>query len=87
MSVERTGGREVYEATWWDGDLEREATVAADGTLLELEVEVREADVPEPVALRYAWADNPVVNLYSSAWLPVTPFRSDDWPGVTTDQR
>lgn len=39
--------------------------------------------VPSPVAVRYAWAFNPVVNLYDSAWLPVTPFRTDDWPGVT----
>jgi sialate O-acetylesterase len=35
------------------------------------------------VAVRYAWADNPVCNLYNSAGLPVTPFRTDDWPGVT----
>lgn len=39
--------------------------------------------VAAPVAVRYAWAFNPVVNLYDSAWLPVTPFRSDDWPGLT----
>lgn len=36
--------------------------------------------VPEPVAVRYAWADNPVCNLYTTAGLPVTPFRTDDWP-------
>ena len=35
------------------------------------------------MAVRYAWADNPVCNLYSDAGLPVTPFRTDDWPGVT----
>jgi sialate O-acetylesterase len=39
--------------------------------------------VPQPVAVRYAWADNPVCNLYSKAGLPVCPFRSDDWPGIT----
>ncbi len=43
--------------------------------------------VAEPVAVRYAWADNPVCNLYSSEGLPVTPFRTDDWPGVTADSR
>ena len=37
----------------------------------------------EPVAVRYAWADNPVCNLYSAEGLPLTPFRTDDWPGVT----
>jgi sialate O-acetylesterase len=46
-------------------------------------VAVHSQAVKEPVAVRYAWADNPVCNLYSTAGLPVTPFRSDDWPGVT----
>jgi len=36
--------------------------------------------VAEPVAVRYAWAMNPVANLYDRNGLPVTPFRTDDWP-------
>lgn len=36
--------------------------------------------VPEPVAVRYAWADNPEVNLVNAAGLPAGPFRTDDWP-------
>lgn len=51
------------------------------------EVEVRSDVVPEPVAVRYAWADNPVCNLYDSVKLPVTPFRTDDWPGITANAR
>lgn len=51
------------------------------------QVEVACEAVPEPVAVRYAWADNPVVNLYSSSGLPVTPFRTDDWPGVTANNK
>lgn len=43
--------------------------------------------VPHPVAVRYAWADNPVCNLYNKAGLPASPFRTDDWPGVTVDKR
>ena len=39
--------------------------------------------VPEPVAVRYAWAVNPVANLFSREGLPVVPFRTDDWPMVT----
>ena len=39
--------------------------------------------VPRPVAVRYAWADNPAVNLYNSDNLPASPFRTDDWPGLT----
>lgn len=46
-------------------------------------VEVWADGVSEPVAVRYAWADNPVCNLYSAEGLPATPFRTDDWPGVT----
>lgn len=43
-------------------------------------VEVWSAEVAEPVAVRYAWAMNPVANLYDRNGLPVTPFRTDDWP-------
>ena len=44
-------------------------------------IEVWSDKVAEPAAVRYAWADNPVCNLYSDEGLPVTPFRTDDWPG------
>lgn len=47
------------------------------------EVEVWSDAVETPVAVRYAWAHNPVCNLYDSTGLPVTPFRTDDWPGLT----
>ena len=46
-------------------------------------VVVASADVKEPVAVRYAWHDCPVCNLYNKAGLPASPFRTDDWPGVT----
>ena len=46
-------------------------------------VRVWSDQVAEPVAVRYAWADNPVCNLQSREGLLVTPFRTDDWPGVT----
>lgn len=37
-------------------------------------------DIAHPVALRYAWADNPDrANVYSSASLPLAPFRTDRW--------
>jgi sialate O-acetylesterase len=48
-------------------------------------IEVWSDKVSDPMAVRYAWADNPVCNLYSNAGLPVTPFRTDDWPGVTVN--
>jgi sialate O-acetylesterase len=49
-------------------------------------VEVWSEEVSEPESVRYAWADNPVCNLYSREGLPLTPFRTDDWPGVTIDK-
>ena len=36
-------------------------------------------EVPYPVAVRYAWADNPECNLKTQSGLPVGPFRTDDW--------
>lgn len=43
--------------------------------------------VAQPVAVRYAWADNPIVNLYTTQDLPLTPFRTDDWLGLTSGER
>ena len=40
---------------------------------------VSSKQVKEPVAVRYAWANNPDVNLVNSAGLPASPFRTDDW--------
>ncbi|HKO80116.1 MAG TPA: sialate O-acetylesterase, partial [Chitinophagaceae bacterium] len=43
--------------------------------------------IPEPVAVRYGWADNPDdVNLYNKEGLPASPFRTDQWKGITADQ-
>jgi sialate O-acetylesterase len=50
-------------------------------------VEVWADQVPDPVAVRYAWADNPMCNLENREGLPVTPFRTDDWPGVTINNQ
>ncbi len=36
-------------------------------------------DVAQPVAVRYAWTNAPVANLFGDNGLPVVPFRSDDW--------
>jgi sialate O-acetylesterase len=40
---------------------------------------VESPDVPEPVAVRYAWTNAPTANLFSDDGLPVIPFRSDNW--------
>jgi sialate O-acetylesterase len=46
-------------------------------------IEVTAPGITKPVAVRYAWSDNPVCNLYSKEGLPVTPFRTDDFPMIT----
>lgn len=42
-------------------------------------VVVSAAGVAEPVAVRYAWGDHPLCNLYNRDDLPMAPFRSDTW--------
>jgi len=46
-------------------------------------VEVTCGAVAAPVAVRYAWANNPIANVESKDGLPLVPFRTDDWPQVT----
>ena len=46
-------------------------------------LEVSAKGVAKPIAVRYAWADNPVCNLLTTDGLPVTPFRSDDFEMLT----
>ena len=36
--------------------------------------------VPNPVAVRYGWADYPTGNLWNKAGLPASPFRTDSFP-------
>lgn len=56
------------------------ATLTKDGR-----VEVSAESVEKPVSVRYGWANNPIVNLYDKSDLPLTPFRTDDWPGMTVN--
>jgi sialate O-acetylesterase len=47
------------------------------------QIEVSSPQVPQPVAVRYAWSDNPICNVFSAEGLPVTPFRTDNFPMIT----
>ena len=60
---------------WAEARIEGDSVVVSSPTVL------------KPVAVRYGWADNPIVNLYNGAGLPASPFRTDDWPGVTAARR
>lgn len=51
-------------------------------------VEVWSANIPRPVAVRYAFNSNPKhPNLVNDANLPTAPFRTDDWPDPTSGRR
>lgn len=69
------------------GDVLRGFAIAGEDRLFKFaKAEIRGAQVkvwhPEistPVAVRYAWGDNPDCNFGNAAKLPASPFRSDTW--------
>lgn len=48
---------------------------------------VSSPDVSKPVAVRFGWANYPVVNLWNKDGLPATPFRTDDFPMITAGKK
>jgi len=50
------------------------------------DVFVSSSKVPNPVAVRYGWADDPDISLYNSAGLPAPPFRTDDWGPLSKER-
>jgi sialate O-acetylesterase len=58
----------------------------AEGVIKGNKVILSSAQVTNPVAVRYAWADNPVCNLYNGAGLPASPFRTDNWRDSTANK-
>jgi len=61
--------------------------VRARAVIMGDEVVVCSDEVSNPVAVRYAWANNPDCNLYNREGLPASPFRTDDWPGITAGNK
>ena len=73
-----------------DGELKGFSIAGADqkfvwakATIQGDKVIVSSSKVPKPVAVRYGWADYPVVNLWNKDGLPASPFRTDNFPMVT----
>ncbi len=60
--------------------------VWADARIEGETVVVSHPRIHQPMAVRYAWAANPIGNLYNQAGLPASPFRTDSWPGITEQQ-
>jgi sialate O-acetylesterase len=52
---------------------------AADAEITKDKVTVYSARVKSPMAVRYAWSDNPDCNLINREGLPAAPFRTDSW--------
>ncbi len=50
-------------------------------------VVVSSSEVAKPVAVRYGWANCPVVNLWNKDGLPASPFRTDDFPMITAGKK
>ncbi|MCS4434498.1 sialate O-acetylesterase [Aquiflexum gelatinilyticum] len=72
-SLKLTSGTEVlgFILKGEDGNFE-----SAKGSIIgPNQVEVYSAAIKNPTEIRYAWADNPEVNLYNSLDLPAVPFR------------
>lgn len=51
------------------------------------DVIVRSDAVPKPVAVRYAWSDNPRATLFNGDGLPAAPFRTDDFPALSLKRK
>jgi len=71
------GGKELREFAVAGSDRK---FVWAKATIEDKHVVVWSTSISHPVAVRYAWADNPEgANLYNKEGLPASPFRTDDW--------
>lgn len=57
------------------------ATIEGETVVLEA------AEVAQPIAVRYGWANNPDATLFNKAGIPAPPFRTDDFPGTTTGKK
>jgi len=73
-----------------DGELKGFAICGEDRNFVWAKAEIRgkkvvvsSPQVAKPFAVRYGWADFPVVNLWNKDGLPATPFRTDTFPGIT----
>jgi sialate O-acetylesterase len=75
------------------GDLEGFAICGADhkwrwaaASISGQDILVQSADVLQPIAVRYAWGNNPTCNLYNGDNLPAAPFRTDNFPSTTGNE-
>ena len=90
ISFDHTGGGLIAR----DGDLKGFAICGPDKKFVwgKAQIEgnkivVTASEVSKPVAVRFGWADYPVVNLWNKDGLPASPFRTDDFPMITAPKK
>ena len=79
--VSRDGSPQGFGIAGADGRFVRARAEIAGDTVI-----VSSPSVLHPTAVRYGWADYPIVNLYNVEGLPASPFRTDV-PPVTTQKK
>ena len=52
----------------------------AQAEIVDGKIRVRAEGITKPVAVRFGWVDTAEPNLFNSAGLPASPFRTDDFP-------
>jgi len=60
-----------------------EAQAVIDGNTIVVSSE----QVEKPVAVRFGWSNTAQPNLFNKEGLPASPFKTDNWPGVTFDKK
>ncbi|MDX1951762.1 MAG: sialate O-acetylesterase [Verrucomicrobiota bacterium] len=61
--------------------------VPAEARIEGNKVIVSSPKIEKPIAVRYGWADYPVTNLKNKEGLPASPFRTDDFPMITSKKK
>ncbi|MDP2338529.1 MAG: sialate O-acetylesterase [Bacteroidota bacterium] len=88
--VNTDGGLKIKESNHLQGFAlagEDKKFVWAEAEIEGDEVVVWNLKIKKPVAVRYAWVSNPVCNLFNEADLPASPFRTDNWEGITSGNK
>lgn len=61
--------------------------VPAEAVIYGDKVIVSAPNVDKPLSVRFGWEYIPMPNFFNKEGLPASPFRTDDWPGVTFNAR
>ena len=84
----------IYDGLKADAELKGFSICGSDKTFVPAKAEIKGNQIivyseliSQPVAVRYGWANWSEGNLFNSADLPATPFRTDDFPMLTAGKK